>query len=345
LDQDYPNRFEQDDPYVHTLISGKSNLTENAIELRERLREIHGDKYFQALQEIGTTSSINVRLKGHESVLGMITFFTSKDSTKRITKRHIHLAEELAYRAAMAFENALAHQSSIEAIRARDEFLSIASHELKTPLQSLTLQNQMRKRNLNKNLLEAFTPDKVSRMIEADLKHLMRINRLIDDMLDISRIRAGKLNFMKETADISTFVNEVLERFGPQLDAVGCFLTITIKDEMKANFDIYRLEQVLLNVLTNAMKYGSGRPISVVVQKKSDKALISVHDQGPGINSEDLERIFDRFERAISSSEVSGLGLGLYISRQIMEQHNGALYATSVIGKGSTFTLELPITT
>ena len=119
-------------------------------------------------------------------------------------------------------------------------------------------------------------------------------------------------------------------------------MTATYSEPLNSHIDIYRIEQVIVNLLTNAKKYGAGTPIKVEVCKKNDSIQLLVHDQGPGIKEHDTERIFERFERAISSNEVSGLGLGLYISRQIMEQNQGKLFVRSVHGKGSTFVMELP---
>lgn len=344
IEADFPFRFENN-PMLNTLITGKPVFNEDSDIFLEQLRETHSENYFIAVKALNIKSTIRVRLKGRESILGMITFITMKNSHKVLTKRHIWLSEELAYRASMAFENALIHQNSQEAIRSRDEFLSIASHELKTPLQSLTLQNQMRKRNLDKNLVGAFTPEKLGTMIEADLRHLMRINRLIDDMLDISHIRSGKLTLLKEKIEFCSFVKDVLERFRPQIESVGCYMKASYAGPLTCNIDIYRIEQVIVNLLTNAKKYGAGTPITVEVIKKNEAIQLLVHDQGPGIKEQDTERIFERFERAISSNEVSGLGLGLYISRQIMEQNQGKLFVQSIHGKGSTFIMELPIVT
>jgi PAS domain S-box-containing protein len=347
LDQihnDFPLRFENN-PLVNALINGKAMLVEDVDQFVDQQQPQFDFPYAQAVRELNIKSSIRVRLKGRESILGVISFICMKNSEKNLSKRHMWLAEELAYRASMAFENALIHQSSQEAIRSRDEFLSIASHELKTPLQSLTLQNQMRKRNLDKKLNDAFTPEKVATMIEADLRHLMRINRLIDDMLDISRIRAGKLTFIKEKVEFCAFVKDVLERFRPQVESVGCYMTAVYSDPLDSHIDVYRVEQVIVNLLTNAMKYGAGSPIKIEVIKKQGKIQLHVHDQGTGIKEQDTERIFERFERAISSNEVSGLGLGLYISRQIMQHNEGDLFVRSVVGKGSTFIMELPCDT
>ena len=331
----------EDNPILDTLVSGTSMYYENSDVFLEKCRQRQSKEYYQDIKALNLKSSIRVRLNGRESILGMITFFTVKKSQKKLGKRHIWLAEELSYRASMAFDNALIHQRSQEAIRSRDEFLSIASHELKTPMQSLTLLNQMRKRNLDKNIIGAFTHEKISKMIEADLKHLMRINRLIDDMLDISSLRAGKLTFLKEKIEFCSFVKDVIERFRPQVEAVGSYMRVVYSAPVNCHIDIYRIEQVIVNLLTNAVKYGAGSPIKIEICRDLDKVQLHVQDQGPGIKEQDTERIFERFERAISSNEVSGLGLGLYISRQIMEQNHGSLFVRSTINKGSTFIMEL----
>lgn len=342
LDEDFPGRFENN-PVIQSLITGETLFIDQPDTYWESMRHLLGDNYALACQNLEWSSGMKIRLKGRESLLGIITFFTNKTSNKTLTKRHIWLAGELAHRASMAFENALIHQASQEAIRARDEFLSIASHELKTPLQSLTLQNQMRRRNIEKKITDNYTIERFAQMVDSDLRHLQRINRLIDDMLDIARIRAGKLTFIKEKTEGNSFVRDVLERFRPQLDAAGCFLyTSFLPHQLMLEIDIYRTEQVLVNLLTNAMKYGAGRPIKVELFLKDRKLQILVHDKGPGILEEDVDRIFERFERAVSCNEVSGLGLGLYISRKIMQQNNGSLYVKTSPGVGSTFIMELP---
>lgn len=126
------------------------------------------------------------------------------------------------------------------------------------------------------------------------------------------------------------------------MDAVGCYLTVSLNATVSTEIDIYRMEQVIVNLLTNAMKYGAGKPIRVEVVTKDNKVQLQVIDQGPGIKEEDSERIFERFERATPINEVSGMGLGLYISRQIMAQNNGNLFVKSIPGKGSVFIMELP---
>ncbi|MBA2404573.1 MAG: PAS domain S-box protein [Bdellovibrionales bacterium] len=230
------------------------------------------------------------------------------------------------------------------AIRARDEFMSIASHELKTPLTSLKLQLQMRGRNLSKGDFSGFTPEKIAKMVEADNRQIDRISRLIDDMLDVTRINTGKLTMEFERFDLCGLVEEVLSHYRDQFDSLGLKVTLVCFDPVEGYWDRFRIEQAIANLLMNAMKYGGGKPVEISVGHKSGRAFLKVRDQGIGIAKENLERIFKRFERAVVPSEISGLGLGLYITKQILELHGGGIRVESEAGKGSTFIIELPMT-
>ncbi|MFP5384914.1 MAG: PAS domain S-box protein [Bacteriovoracia bacterium] len=343
LHQKFPLRHDPDHPLFKSLFTGKTAYFENTMEMGPLLREKFGDEYLEEVSRINYQSTIVVRLKGRENLLGTMTFFTVKNGKHKFDSRHKYLAEELGYRTSMAIENSLLFLNSQEAIKSRDEFLSIASHELKTPLTSLFLQNQMRKRELDKGNSSLLEESNIRKMIDADERQLKRINRLIDDMLDIARIRAQRLSIQKENFEFCSFVSDVIERFRAQMEASGCDLSLILADPVYINADIYRLEQVVVNLLTNAMKYGAGRPVRIEVVTSSRKLTLKIHDNGPGISPVDLERIFLRFERAVHGREISGLGLGLYISRKIVEEHEGALFATSAPGKGATFIMDLPL--
>ena len=230
-----------------------------------------------------------------------------------------------------------------QAVSARDEFLSIASHELKTPLTTLKLQSQLRKKRLSKNDETAFTSEKLNQMFTADERQINRLSRLIDDMLDITRIGSGKLIVNPEHVDLKELFKEVIHRFEDQLEAAGCKIHFEYTGKTDGNWDRYRLEQVITNLLTNAMKYGPGKPIHIILKRENDKVVFNFIDEGMGIDIEDHERIFKQFERAINVSEVSGLGLGLYIVKQILEAHNGTIRVESEKGEGSRFTVELPV--
>lgn len=231
----------------------------------------------------------------------------------------------------------------VRAIRARDEFLSIASHELKTPLTSLRMQVQLRERALAKGNLSAFAPEALARTLASDLRQIDRLTRLVDDILDVSRISTGRFALaIGEPLDLVALVRDVLERSAAALATARCPVTMDAPAPVRGRWDRGRIEQVVLNLLTNAWKYGGGKPIHCVVRSLGDRAVLAIRDGGLGISAGDQKRIFQVFERAVSKDEVSGLGLGLYIARRIVEAHGGTIRVESEIGKGATFTVELP---
>ncbi len=230
-----------------------------------------------------------------------------------------------------------------EAVVARDTFLSIASHELKTPLTSLKMQIQLRQRILKSGNSEFFSPEKLLSIAQSDDRQVNRINRLIDDMLDIGRLNAGKLSLAKEEIDLCNLVTEAAERLEDLAAANGSKILLEKCDETLGQWDRFRLEQVFTNLLTNAVKYGKGQPVMVMITKDSQHAIVAIQDKGIGISKEDQERIFGQFERAIESKEISGLGLGLYIVKNILEAHGGSITVESSVGAGATFIVKLPL--
>lgn len=234
-------------------------------------------------------------------------------------------------------------QELSKAVSARDEFVSIASHELKTPLTTLTLQAQSRQRNLQRGRTELFSAEKLAKMLDDDRRQLARLNHLIDDMLDMSRISAGRLNINRKVCDLSAITRETVARLSAQLEAAGNLATLVVPDDMPVSIDAYRIEQVLVNILTNAIRYAPASKIEIGLMKEDDHAVLRVRDHGPGIAPEHHDRIFQRFERAISVNEVSGLGLGLFISREIVERHGGKLTLESSPGNGAAFFIRLPV--
>ncbi len=228
------------------------------------------------------------------------------------------------------------------AVFARDEFLSIASHELKTPVTSLKLQLQLTRRNVKPELNLAPTPEKLAKVLDVSTRQVERLTALIEDLLDISRIESGKMSYQFELVDLSALVGEVLERFTDQLNTKTGPFDVTLSAPVTVECDRFRIEQVVTNLITNALKYGMGKTIRVSVSIDVGCARISVQDSGMGIAPENQEKIFDRFERAIGSGNISGLGLGLYITKQIVDAHRGKMKVVSELGAGATFTVELP---
>lgn len=228
-----------------------------------------------------------------------------------------------------------------EAIQARDEFLSIASHELRTPLSALVLQLA----GLQNSLPEAKVQSpngKLTGKVEKAIKATGRLTSLVDSLLDVSRIASGRLQLQPEEHDLAEVARDLVERETDAARRAGCELRCHVEAPIRGFWDRVRLEQILENLLSNAMKYGAGNPIEVTVAAAGDAATIAVQDRGIGISNPDLERIFGRFERAVSVRNYGGLGLGLYITRQLVEAHGGTIRVTSEPGTGALFTVELP---
>ncbi len=231
-----------------------------------------------------------------------------------------------------------------EALFYRDEFLSIASHELKTPLTSLKLQTQIFKRGHLRNDPNIYSKEKIYRLIDQTDFQVGRMVRLVDDMLDISRIRTGRLTILRDKVNVSEVVQDVVDKAQEQFHMTAGYVVEAITCEKAyAHYDRSRLEQVMNNLLSNAFKYGKGLPIKILVTQEENqgKIFIKMIDQGIGIDKSDHERIFTRFTRAVPATEVSGLGLGLYITKQIVEAHGGCIKVESQLNLGATFIIEI----
>ncbi|MFL5343611.1 MAG: ATP-binding protein [Hyalangium sp.] len=239
-----------------------------------------------------------------------------------------------------AQEEQRAREGLEQAVRARDEFLSLASHELKTPLTSLMLQTQLLQRRLERG--EPLPPAAARKLLDQTARQTQRLARLVNDMLDISRISAGKLSLERETFDLVALASEVVVKLGPQLSEAHCQVSIRAEGPVVGVWDQYRLEQVLTNLLTNAARYGAGTPVELSVRRLEGQAELRVSDQGRGIAQADQERIFRKFERAVGGHEVSGLGLGLFIVQEIVQMHGGTVRIQSELGQGATFIVLLP---
>lgn len=225
-------------------------------------------------------------------------------------------------------------------VAARDEFFSVASHELKTPLTSIKLQNDLLIRAIQQDKIDN---EKILSMLTKNGKSIERINRLVDDMLDTSRVSAGKLSIQKEHCELSSLVSDVLARFKPILEQAKCQVTFMKTRTIEGDWDRFRLEQVVTNLLTNAAKYAGGNPVIVKVDSLVGMAVISVKDFGRGISEEDQPKIFNRFERAKREGDMKGLGLGLFISKEIIEMHGGTIEVFSKHGEGTEFIVKLPV--
>jgi len=316
----------------------------SGFELAELMRGTNNTKNIPIIFVTATAKDQSFSFNGYEN--GAVDFLIKPLDTHAV-KSKVNIFVTL-YRHKKEQEELLAElkktKSELEqAVHIRDEFVSIASHELKTPLTSLMLQSQIRTRFLRNGDSSAFTPEKLAKMFDTDERHLIKITHLINDMLDISRINSGKLSINLERFDLCELVRELIDRYSEFFLAAGCTVACDFCESSFGYWDRFRIEQVVTNLLTNAIRYGAGKPILVQVQLISNKALIIVRDNGRGIAPENQSRIFQRFERADSKADISGLGLGLYIASQILEAHHGSIRVKSELGHGATFTVELPL--
>ncbi len=239
-------------------------------------------------------------------------------------------------------EQTRSEASLAAAVRARDELMSICSHELRTPVTSMKLSTQMVLRDLQKENPPEISGDRIRKIIEQSDRQLDRLTRLIEEMLDFARISGGKLLVRPEHFDLTQMVSETIERMRPQFEAASCPLSLTLNERVTGHWDSFRLEQVLTNLLSNSLKYASKKPVEVSLRQDREHAILSIHDHGIGIPEADQQRIFQPYERAVSVYNFGGLGLGLYISAQIVQAHGGTIEVQSKKGNGATFTVILP---
>ncbi|MCE9668853.1 GAF domain-containing protein [Myxococcus stipitatus] len=281
-----------------------------------------------------------VPLQVRGQTLGALTFVTTK---RDYDTQDLALAQELARRSALAIDNARLYRDARQAIRLREEFLSIASHELKTPISALQLQVQSMLAALARSP-SGVPPERLARALDVVDRQVKRQTQLIHDLLDVSRISAGRLELSPEPLDLAALVREVVERFEPELERTSTRLELALDSDVHGLWDKLRLDQVLTNLVSNAVKYGRGNPVRVMLARHATGVRVEVTDGGIGIAEEHLPRLFRRFERAVSERNYGGFGLGLWITRQIVEAMGGTINVRSELGVGSTFTVELPRT-
>jgi signal transduction histidine kinase len=228
-------------------------------------------------------------------------------------------------------------------IRTRDEFLSIASHELKTPLTSMLLQTQTALHNIRNVSVARFSFDNLLKMLESVENQTKRLSKMINDLLAVSVITVGNLTLEYEEIDLNELIKGVLTDFSARIDRENYKVTFAPKEKIIGHWDKIRIEQAISNFVSNAIKYGEHKPIEITTEKNHQYAHFTIKDHGIGISKQKQKTIFELFQRAVSADQYKGLGVGLYITQKIVAAHGGSVTLSSSLDKGSEFVMKLPL--
>ncbi|MDL2358003.1 MAG: ATP-binding protein, partial [Pseudomonadota bacterium] len=279
-----------------------------------------------------------------DAVRSKVNVFVALDQQRRESRRQVAELEQSRKEQQLLLEQLNGTQLELQrSLRMRDDFMSLVAHELRTPLNTLFLESQMRILQLQRGNFDALGPDRLPAMIARDQRQIQSMIRLIDDMLDVSRMRSGSLSIRPTEFELTGLLKRVISDLALQATGYGSTLTLRPHAPVAGCWDEFRIEQVIINLLTNALRYGGGKPIEIALEAGEHAVRIDVVDAGIGIAAADLQRIFEPFERGSGSGDVKGLGLGLAISRQLAESHGGRLSVASDGISGSTFSLTLPL--
>lgn len=335
VDQRHPLTVDMDFGPARVLATGVSELVED---VSARPRPISdASEYQRVLKELGFRSAVHAPLRGRAGVLGVLSLAMS--GPRHLGPEDLSLAQELARRAGLVLENARLFREVQDAVRLRDEFLTVAAHELRTPLTTLRLQLGSLLHHAGEN---ALAPELAVRL-ERSMRQVLRLGTLVESLLDVSRLTSGELGLSRERFDLAEAVRAVTGRHAAEAQGVGCELRVSAQAGLWGRWDRARVEQAVAALVSNALKFGPGKPVEVEVAREGPVGRVRVLDRGIGIPEGQAERIFERFGRAVSSRSYGGLGLGLYLARRAAEAHGGRAWAETREGGGARFTLELPL--
>jgi signal transduction histidine kinase len=279
-----------------------------------------------------------------DAVRSKVNVFVDLYCQRMETHRQVEALEDSRKEQEVLMQKLQATQGELQAaIRMRDDFMSMVAHELRTPLNSLFLEAQLRKMQLDRGRADIFDTSYLQSMVARDRRQIEAMTRLIDDMMDASRIRSNQLSIRPTPVELSSLLARVVANLSNQALAAGCTVTLDATKPVTTTGDEFRIEQVVINLLTNALRYGAGKPVDISLSLLPQGACISVRDQGRGISEADQQRIFEQFSRIASDDGTGGLGLGLYITHQLVEAHGGKIRVESRLGEGSLFTVTLPL--
>jgi PAS domain S-box-containing protein len=287
-----------------------------------------------AVYEVASRSYVGVPLVVKGQLIGAITL--AAPPHRKYSPSDLELAEELARRAALAIDNARLYRHAREALQTRDEFLALAAHEIRGPINSLHLAVQAMHQG-------SVPSESLPRLFDVVERQDRRLGQFVGELLDLGRIRTGRLQFEYQMVNLGDVVREVAASLGAELARSGSSLTVTTPGAIRGEWDKARIHQIVFNLLSNAVKFGLGKPIELAVAARGGRARLTVRDHGMGMSGDVQSRLFKPFERGVSARHYGGLGLGLHIVKTIVDALGGNLTVDSMPGQGSTFTVELPL--
>jgi signal transduction histidine kinase len=293
-----------------------------------------GEERLEALRAIDPRSAIMVPLVTRDQVVGLITFLSS---SRKYAPRDLRLADELAWRGGLSIENARLYRAAHRAVQARDEVLGIVVHDLRNLLQTILMQLQLFKRHGGELERRSQQP------MEMILRSATRMNRLIQDLLDVTRMEAGRLTIKRDRIPVSRFIAELTEVQKPLAAAASVELIFDVAGVPDVWADRDRLFQIFENLVGNAIKFTeSGGTITIGARPQGGEVLFWLADTGAGISAENVPHVFDRFWQARTTERRLGTGLGLPIVKGLVEAHGGRIWVESAIGRGTTFFFTIP---
>ncbi|GAB6403305.1 hybrid sensor histidine kinase/response regulator [Pseudomonas sp. MHK4] len=330
----------------------------NGFELAELMRGTEKTRNIPIVFVSAAGRELNYAFKGYESgavdflhkpldiqaVKSKVNVFVDLYRQSKAMKQQVEALERSRREQEALLQQLQSTQRELEqAVRMRDDFMSIVAHEVRTPLNGLILETQLRKMHLARDNAAAFTLDKMHAMVDRDERQIKSLIRLIEDMLDVSRIRTGKLSIRPTHFDLAALARGLVQNFAQQIEAAEASVSLEAEQPVMGDWDEFRIEQVISNLLTNALRYGAKSPITLKVYSENGEARVEVRDCGIGISEENQQRIFQQFERVSANHVAAGLGLGLFISEQIVTAHGGTITVESRIGEGALFRVCLPL--
>lgn len=341
LHRRYPTTWDSPQSVARVFRTGQPELLPGTNQ-EEIAAQIQDAAAATLMRQLGARSFMAVPMLARGRTIGVLSFGLTQPG-RSYTSDDLLLAQDLAERAAHAVDNVRLYNEAQQAIRIRDDFLSIASHELRTPLTPIQLHLQSLSRDTREEQKDKLDLVKMRQKLDTIGRQVQRLKSLVYSLLDVSLLSGQTLKLEIERVDLSELVSKVIERFRPEAEQTTTPLEVEVPASLVGEWDRFRVDQIMTNLVSNALKFGKGNPVTVSATSDGKSARIQVRDSGIGIAPEDQERIFQRFERVVPTRHFGGFGLGLWIVRQMVEALGGTISVESEPGRGTLFTVELPL--